>query len=189
MDQSRRSSHTNLASCIVATIFLISIGIVTVFVFFFLFKPKDPKIAVNAVKFPAFSVSNGTVDFTFSQSVALKNPNRDAFTHYDSSLRLVYSGVQLGVLFIPAGHIDAGRTQFMTATFDVEKFPLPATPDGVTALSEGVGSVGPTLEIESKIKLVGRVRVLHFLTHRVESRVSCSVVIEASNGSVLGFHC
>lgn len=49
--------------------------------------------------------------------------------------------------------------------------------------------VAPTMEIETRMKLVGRFRVLKVFTHRVESRVRCGVVIEVSDGSVLGFHC
>ena len=93
-------------------------------------------------------------------------------------------------MFIPAGKIDPGRTQYMLATFAVKSFPVPQS---VTAMNYGVGGVGlgtgPTMEIESRMKLKGRVRALWFFTHTVDSRVSCSVAIEVSNGSVLGFHC
>lgn len=82
----------------------------------------------------------------------------------------------------------------MLATFAVNSFPVPKTPAGEeTAMNYGVGGMGlgtgPTMEIESRIKLKGRVRVLRFFTHTVDRRVSCSVAIEVSNGSVLGFHC
>ncbi|KAA8516180.1 hypothetical protein F0562_019359 [Nyssa sinensis] len=163
-----------------------------VIVFLFVFKPKEPRIAVDAVQFPTFSVSNGTVNFTFFQFVTVKNPNRDAFTHYDSSLQLVYYGSQVGFAFIPAGKIDAGHTQHMSAKFAVESFPLKLPPLS-GALSDGIGGlgvgVGPTMEIESRMELVGRVRVLKIFTHRVESRMRCSVAIEVSDGAVLGFHC
>ncbi|KAK2984128.1 hypothetical protein RJ640_006281 [Escallonia rubra] len=90
--QSKTGRTTNLASCIVATVFLLFLaaGIVVVY-YFLLFKPKDPKIVVDVVQFPTFSVANGIVDFTFLQYVTVSNPNRDAFTHYDSSLQLAYS--------------------------------------------------------------------------------------------------
>ncbi|KAK2989302.1 hypothetical protein RJ640_002587 [Escallonia rubra] len=90
--RSKTGRTTNLASCIVATVFLLflAVGIVVVY-YFLLFKPKDPKIAVDVVQFPTFSVANGIVDFTFLQYVTVSNPNRDAFTHYDSSLQLAYS--------------------------------------------------------------------------------------------------
>lgn len=48
---------------------------------------------------------------------------------------------------------------------------------------------GPTLEIESKMEMAGRVRVLHFFTHHVDARAGCKVAIAVSDGSVLGFHC
>ncbi|KAK2982005.1 hypothetical protein RJ640_013215 [Escallonia rubra] len=89
--RSKTGRTTNLASCIVATVFLLFLAAGIVVVYFLLFKPKDPKIAVDAVQFPTFSVANGTVDFTFLQYVTVSNPNRDTFTRYDNSLQLAYS--------------------------------------------------------------------------------------------------
>ncbi|KAF8412112.1 hypothetical protein HHK36_000067 [Tetracentron sinense] len=186
------SGRTNLASCIVATIFLIFVVIVILIVFFSVFKPKDPKITVNAVQLPTFSISNSTVNFTFSQYISVRNPNRAAFTHYDSSLQLMYSGNQVGFMFVPAGKIDSGRTQYMAATFSVESFPLAAPSTArPTTFSDGVSGfrVGPTLEIESRMKMAGKVRIMHFFTHHVEAKAWCSVAIAVSDGSVLGFHC
>ncbi|XP_011026873.1 PREDICTED: uncharacterized protein LOC105127321 [Populus euphratica] len=199
------SGRTNIASCIVATIFLIFVVIIILIVFFTVFKPKDPKISVNAVQLPSFAVSNNTVNFTFSQYVSVKNPNRAVFSHYDSTLQLLYSSSQVGFMFIPAGKIDAGRTQYMAATYSVESFPLSASPDAAVNVGPafndgGFGGggrpgfnngfrVGPTMEIESRIQIAGRVRVLHFFTHHLETKVRCRVTISVSDGSVLGFHC
>ncbi|KAG5228236.1 hypothetical protein OIU76_017711 [Salix suchowensis] len=195
------SGRTNIASCIVATIFLIFVVIIILIVFFTVFKPKDPKISVNSVQLPSFSVSNNTVNFTFSQYVSVKNPNRAVFSHYDSTLHLLYSSSQVGFLFIPAGKIDAGQTRNMAVTFSVDSFPLSASPDAAVhvgpAFNEGGGQpgfnngfrVGPSMEIESRIQMAGRVRVLHFLTHHLETKVRCRVAIAVTDGSVLGFHC
>ncbi|KAI3701297.1 hypothetical protein L2E82_45951 [Cichorium intybus] len=190
-----KRSNTNLASCCVATLFLLLIGIAAVIVYFLIFKPKSPRIAVDAVHFPTFAVSNGTVSFTFFQFISVANPNRDAFTHYDSSLQLAYSNAPLGFVFIPAGRIDGGHTQHMSAKFAVQSFPLPTRPSPSTVSAIGgdsgteLGEVGPTMEIETRMKLVGRVRVLKIFTHRVESGINCGVAIEVRSGSVLGFHC
>ncbi|KAM7277557.1 hypothetical protein ACFE04_004691 [Oxalis oulophora] len=255
------SGRTNLASCIVATIFLIFVAIVILIVFFTVFKPKDPKISVNAVQLPSFAISNNTVNFTFSQYVAVNNPNRAAFSHYDSTIQLIYSGSQVGFMFIPAGQIESGRTQYMAATFTIRSFPIsstasattqqpvvttpgnnvgfgyvpiPATPntavekvDGFSSGSGidpvvnsgsipglgpvvtggggiggvgiggvgtgtgfgGVGRVGPSMELQSRMEMAGRVRVLHVFTHHVEAKVECRVGVSVTDGSVLGFHC
>ena len=101
-------------------------------------------------------------------------------------------------MFIPAGEIDARRTQYMAATFSVQSFPLsapPVTMAGPTvANGGGVGfnygmRVEPTMEIESKLEMAGRVRVLHFFSHRVSASAGCRVAIAVTDGSVLGFHC
>ncbi|KAI7993683.1 hypothetical protein LOK49_LG11G02818 [Camellia lanceoleosa] len=187
------SGRTNLASCIVATIFLIFVIIIILIVFFTVFKPRDPQISVNAVQLPTFSLANGTVNFTFSQYVSVKNPNRAVFTHYDSTLQLLYSGSQIGFMFIPAGKIDAGRTQYMAATFSVQSFPMAAAaPENVGPnVTDGLNGfrVGPTMEIESRMEMAGRVRLLHFFAHHVEAKSQCQVAISVSDGSVLGFHC
>lgn len=188
----RPSGRTNLASCIVATVFLIFLLIVACIVYFTIFKPKDPNLSVNAVQLPAFSVSNSTVSFTFSQYVTVNNPNRAVFAHYDSSLQLLYAGRQIGFMFIPAGKIAAGRTQYMAATFSVQSFPF-SSAEGVVppAVTDGLRGfrVGPSMEVESTLEMAGRVRVLHLFTHHVEARADCRVSISVSDGSVLGFHC
>ncbi|MBA0880771.1 hypothetical protein Goshw_027178 [Gossypium schwendimanii] len=202
------SGRTNLASCIVATVFLIFLVIIVLIVYFTVFKPQDPKISVNTVQLPSFSVGNNTVSFTFSQYVSVRNPNRAVFSHYDSSIQLLYSGSQVGFMFIPAGKIEAGRTQYMAATFAVQSVPLappneasaatmPITtttmgPIGVPGGFGGTNNgnrIGPTMEIESRMEMGGRIRVLHFFTHHVKAKSGCRVTIAVTDGSVLGFHC
>ncbi|XP_047980194.1 uncharacterized protein LOC125221908 [Salvia hispanica] len=179
-----RSGRTNLASCAVATVFLLAIAAASVAVYFFLFKPKPPLIAVNAVQFPTFSVANGTVNFEFFQFVTVTNPNRDEFSHYDSSLQLVYSGEPVGTVFIPAGRIGGRGRQKMSAKFDLQKYPL-ALPSRAA-----IGAVeADTMVIETRMKLVGRVRVLRVFMHRVESKVKCGVTIEVTRGTVQGVRC
>ncbi|XVF12954.1 hypothetical protein REPUB_Repub08aG0164800 [Reevesia pubescens] len=209
MVKSRRppSGRTNLASCIVAAIFLIFVVIILLIVYFTVFKPKDPKISVNSVQLPSFTVGNNSVSFTFSQYVTVKNPNRASFSHYDSTIQLLYSGTQVGFMFIPAGKIAAGQTKYMAATFAVQSFPLAGpneesattipttTTTGPIGLIDGFGGsnngyrVGPTMEIQSRMELAGRVQVLHFFTHHVDAKSGCRVTVAVSDGSVLGFHC
>lgn len=176
------SGGTNLASCVVATIFLIFLFIVIFTVYFTVFKPQDPKIAVSAVQMPSFSLTNGTVNFTFSQYASVRNSNRGTFSHYDSSFQLLYYGRQIGFMFVPAGKINAGRTEYMAATFTVHSLPLGLGPNGLNG-------VGPTMEIEIRIEMAGRVRVLHLFSHHVEAKAGCRVAIAVFDGSVLGFHC
>ncbi|XP_054825394.1 uncharacterized protein LOC129322951 [Prosopis cineraria] len=188
----RPSGRTNLASCIVATIFLIFLVMVVLIVYFMVFKPQDPKISVSAIQLPSFSVTNASVNFTFSQYASVRNPNRAAFSHYDSSLQLLYAGNQIGFMFIPAGKIESGRTIFMAASFAVQSFPL-STPSsmGFSTLPPGLTGprIGPTMEIESRMEMAGRVKVLHFFSHHVEAKADCRVAVALSDGSVLGFHC
>ncbi|KAI3828774.1 hypothetical protein L1987_02884 [Smallanthus sonchifolius] len=182
------SGRTNLASCIVATIFLIFITIIILIIFFTLFKPKNPTISVTAVQLPSFSITNTTVTFTISHYVAVTNPNRGVFTHYDSSLHLLYAGNQVGFMFVPSGKIEAHRTRYMAATFSGESFPVSSViniaPEGMNGLR-----ARPSLEIEMRMEMAGRVRVMHFFTHHVEAQAKCKVAIAVNDGSVLGFRC
>lgn len=74
----------------------------------------------------------------------------------------------------------------MSAKFDLQKYPLP--PPTKAAIGGGVVP-GGTMEIETRMKLVGRVRVLKVFMHRVESKVKCGVAVEVTRGTVLGFRC
>lgn len=194
----------NLASCVVATIFLLFVVILISILYFTLFKPRDPKLSVAAVQLPAYSAFNDVVNFTFAQYVAVRNPNRVAFAHYDSSLQLLYAGNQVGFMFIPAGEISAGRTEYLAATFSVQSFPLvtpamAAAPGGAVFTSPGLGfglggggggsRLGPAMQLESTMQMVGRVRVLHFFTHHLEAKSTCTVAVSVNEGTVLGFHC
>ncbi|XP_004511509.1 uncharacterized protein [Cicer arietinum] len=182
------SSRTNnLASCFVATFFLIFFILIIFILYFTLFKPMHPKISVTAVQFPSFSVTNNgtTVNFTFSQYASVKNPNKGTFSHYDSSFQLLYNGKPIGFMFVPAGKINAHRTEYIAATFTVQSLPLGLGPNN----RDGLDKMRPTMEIEFRIEMSGRVRVLHLFTHHVEAIADCRVAITISDGSVLGFHC
>ncbi|KAL6556446.1 hypothetical protein OROGR_005734 [Orobanche gracilis] len=189
------AGRTNLASCTVATIFLIFILISAVAVYFTVFESKDPKISVNSVQIPAFSAANSTANFTLSQYITVHNPNHAVFTHYDSSLQLLHGGRQVGLMFIPAGKIGPGKSNYIAATFFVRAFPVMSVPGQSESLGPmGSGGVdgfwaGPSVELASILEMEGRVRVLHFFTRRVEVRAECMVAIGVSDGSVLGLHC
>ncbi|KAL0426125.1 UNVERIFIED_CONTAM: hypothetical protein Sradi_1147300 [Sesamum radiatum] len=182
-----RSGRTNLASCVVATVFLLALAAAAVAVYFFLFKPKSPVIAVNAVQFPTFSVSNGTVDFEFFQYVTVTNPNRDEFSHYDSSLQLVYSGEPVGIVFIPAGRIVGGGRQKMSAKFDLQKYPLPQPQKAAIGGLDDGATVGAWC-LGRRWREDEGVRVLKVFMHR-ESRVKCGVSIEVTRGDSFCFRC
>lgn len=99
-------------------------------------------------------------------------------------------------MFVPAGKINSGRTQYMAATFMVKAFPLvvngpessvgggPIVSDGLTGFR-----VGSSMEVESTLEMAGRVRVLHFFTHHVETKAECRIGISVSDGAVTAFHC
>ncbi|KAI0491827.1 hypothetical protein KFK09_026088 [Dendrobium nobile] len=167
-----------LSSCALATCFLVLVTIALAITFFFLFRPRSPTIHVSAVQIPGFSFGNGTVSFTFAQYAVVRNPNRAAFSHYDSSLQLIYAGNQVGFIYIPAGEIDGGRAKNIGGKFAVDSFPIAATPP-----MEGI------MEVRSRMRVKGRVRVLRFFTHHVEATAGCLVGVSAGDGSVIGLSC
>lgn len=195
----KSGGRTNLASCVLATLFLVFVVIIAFIVYFSLFKAKDPRIVVNAVQIPSFTVANGTVSFTFSEYVSVKNPNRAVFSHYDSTLQLLYGGNQVGFMYIPAGKVAAGQTEYMAATFAVKSIPIspavggavpvPDTVGQVPKIGDGIDRVSPAMEIESRMEVAGRVRILHFFSHHVAVTADCRIAVAINDGSVLGFHC
>ncbi|XP_019420472.1 PREDICTED: uncharacterized protein LOC109330666 [Lupinus angustifolius] len=178
-------SKADLASCIVATIFLSFVTIILLILYLTLFKPHHPQISVTSITLPSYSLSNSTLTFTFSQFSSVTNPNRDVFSHYDSSLQLFYAGAQVGFMFIPAGHIDAGRTQHVAATFSVNSFRLSTPPPKMLDRTNAVMA----MEMETRMEMAGRVRVLHLFTHHVLVKAECRVAVSVNDGSVLGFRC
>ncbi|KAM1448761.1 hypothetical protein COP2_007675 [Malus domestica] len=61
---------------------------------------------------------------TFSQYVSVHNPDCAAFSHYNSTLQLIYSSSQVGLMFLPASKIEEGQTQFMAVNFTAQSFPI-----------------------------------------------------------------
>eukprot|EP01018_Ginkgo_biloba_P023479 Gb_10305 [translate_table: standard] len=185
----KRSS--NFASCIVGTLFLVFIIIILLILFFSLFKAKDPRISVKAIQVPNFYVSgypdldNSMVNFTISLYVSVKNPNRASFNHYESNLQLNYHGNQIGFMFIPAGKIRSQRTEFLSTTLSVQPFPLILDQD----FDQIEFNSNASLPIETRLKMAGRVRVLHFFTHHAQASADCKINIALDGGSVLNFHC
>ncbi|KAK2456457.1 late embryogenesis abundant protein [Trifolium repens] len=161
---------TNLASCVVATLFLIFFPIVILIVYTTVFKPKNSKITVNAVQLQSFSVINDTISLTLSQYDSVTNPNRAVFYHYNSSLQVLYSGNEVGFAFNLVGMIDAGRTNYIVTNF-TESFPLSAMRNT------------SVMEIETELMMAGWIGVFHFFIHNVKVRTCCRVAITISNGT------
>lgn len=192
---------SNFASCVVGAIFVVFIVIIMLILFFSLFKAKDPNIIINAVQLPNFHVSSAssatglnpsaeesTVNFTISVYLTVKNPNRGTFNYYDSNLDLNYRGDQIGFMVLPAGRVMAQSSRFMAVTLSVQPF-LVATAVGSARNPDTVGVGVGVLPINTKLKMAGRVRVLHFFTHHVQASADCEIRIESDDGSVRSFHC
>lgn len=194
-------SSSNLASCAVATLFIVFLIIAALTVYLTVFRPRDPEISVTSVKVPSFSVANSSVSFTFSQFSSVRNPNRAAFSHYNNIIQLFYYGNRIGYTFVPAGEIESGRTKRMLATFSVQSFPLAVASNSQisaaqfqnsgsgygTGLSEGRS--GSTVEIESKLEMAGRVRVLGLFSHRIAANCNCRIAISTNDGSIIAVRC
>ncbi|KAG8088911.1 hypothetical protein GUJ93_ZPchr0011g28427 [Zizania palustris] len=68
----------------------------------------------HAIQHGSSASRNNTVAFTFQQLASVHNPNRAPLAHYDSSLRVAYGDGEISSIYIPAGQIDGGRTQYAT---------------------------------------------------------------------------
>ncbi|CAN8325728.1 unnamed protein product [Cochlearia groenlandica] len=190
---SSSSGRTNLASCAVATVFIVFVIIAAFTVYLTVFRPRDPEISVKNVKIPSFSVANSSLSFTYTQFSAVRNPNRAVFSHYNNRIQLFYFGNRIGFIFIPAGEIEPGQSKRMSASFNVQSFPLAGSASRISAVDfERSGSVfgtGLTVEIESKLEIAGRVRVLGLFTHRIAAKSNCRIAISAVDGKIVAVRC
>jgi len=199
-----RSSSSPAASCAVALLFLLLAAGGAAAALFLLYRPRAPAIAVTAVQLPAFAAANGTVAFTFQQLASVRNPNRAPLAHYDSSLRVACAGGEVGSMYIPAGQIDGGRTQYMATSFDVPAFavagPAAAQPATISVPASGPSphvtaalvaqqQQQPVMEVDSLLVVKGKVTVLKVFTHHVEAAKVCRIGVSPADGRVLGFRC
>ncbi|XP_073313568.1 uncharacterized protein [Primulina huaijiensis] len=131
-------------------------------------------------------------NFEFFQYLTVTNPNRDEFSHLDSSCT---PASLWEIDFIPAGRIGGGGSQKISAKFDLQKYPLSsplkaAIGEGSNGVPvEGFAADGMPMEIQTRMKLEGKVGVLKVFIHGVVSGVKCEVMIESKRGTVLGFRC
>ena len=196
---SSSSSTSAVGSCLVAALFLLLAAGGAATALFLLFRPRAPAIAVTGVQLPSFSFRNGTVTFTFQQLASVRNPNRAPLAHYDSSLRVGYAGSEVGSMYIPAGKIDGGRTQFIVTSFAVPAFPFSSSPpDTITVAASGPSpaltalarqQAPPVIDVDSLLVIKGRVTVLRVFTHHVEAAKLCRIGVSPVDGRVLGFRC
>lgn len=88
----------------------------------------------------------------------------------------------------------------MYATFSVQSFPLSNSQISAadfqrsgsvvgTGLAEVDNRAGSTVEIESKLEMAGRVRVLGLFSHRIAARSNCRIAISTSDGSIVAVRC
>ncbi|XP_062180829.1 uncharacterized protein LOC133885180 [Phragmites australis] len=196
------SSSSAAASCVVALLFLLLAAGGAAAALFLLFRARAPTIAVTAVQLPAFAVANGTVAFTFQQLASVRNPNRSPLAHYDSSLHVAYAGGEVGSMYIPAGQIDGGRTQYMATSFTIPAFavsgPSSAQPATISVPASGPSPAVvalveqqalPVMEVDSLLVVKGKVTVLRVFTHHVEAAKVCRIGVSPADGRVLGFRC
>jgi hypothetical protein len=204
----RPSSSSPAASCIVALLFLLLAAGGGAAALFILYRPRAPAIAVTAVQLPAFAVANGTVAFTFQQLASVRNPNRSPLAHYDSSLHVAYGGGEVGSMYIPAGQIDGGRTQYMATSFTVPAFAVAGPASAAQPATISIPASGPAphvtaalqlqqqpqlqqpvMEVDSLLVVKGKVTVLKVFTHHVEAAKVCRIGVSPTDGRVLGFRC
>ncbi|KAG8067570.1 hypothetical protein GUJ93_ZPchr0005g16356 [Zizania palustris] len=206
------SSSSVVASCVVAMLFIVLAAGGAAAALFLLYRPRAPAIAVTAVQLPSFASGNGTVAFTFQQLASVRNPNRAPLAHYDSSLRVAYGGGEVGSMYIPAGQIDGGRTQYMATSFTVPAFAVSSSSSSSSSSSAAqtitVAASGPSpavatalalhqqqqegtplMEVDSLLVVKGKVTILRVFTHHVEAAKVCRIGISPADGRVLGFRC
>ncbi|XVF53091.1 hypothetical protein PTKIN_Ptkin05aG0071800 [Pterospermum kingtungense] len=168
------SGRTNLASCIMATIFLIFVVIIVLIVYFIIFKLKDPNISTNAVQLPSFSVAP-LLGFSSRVHVIPARKIKAGRTKYKAAT-FVFQSFRLAPL----------------NEASVAMLPTTTTTTGPIGLIGGFGGgnngyrVGPTMEIESRMETAGWVQVLHFFTHYVDAKSRCRVTIAGSTGDGWG---
>lgn len=199
----RSSSSSAVASCLVALLFLLLAAGGAAAALFLLYRPRAPAIAVTAVQLPAFTTTNGTVTFTFQQLASVRNPNRSPLAHYDSSLHVAYAGGEVGKMYIPAGQIAGGRTQYMATSFTVPAFAVGASaaaaaqPVTISIPASGPSPAAglvqhekqPAMEVDSLLRVKGKVTVLKVFTHHVEAAKVCRIGVSPTDGRVLGLRC
>lgn len=174
--------------CGITCCLLLLLVIIIIILAFTVFKVKKAQIVVDHLTLQSFSASLHnfiipSVNLTLGLGVSVTNPNKASFRYFNSTSLLLYHGEEVGFLPIPAGEIGAGATESIAVSLTIMADHLITNSNLLPDFLSG------SLPLSTTTVISGRVTILHFIKHHVETSTTCNITISIASRAISNSQC
>ncbi|KAK4422561.1 Late embryogenesis abundant protein [Sesamum alatum] len=176
--EGKRSSKKCLAY--VAAFVVFQTAIILVFALTVM-KVKSPKVRFNAMAVESFSSNNNnstSINMRLLAQVTIKNTNFGHFKYQNSTLSILYNGIQVGEAIIPRGRASARKTKKFNISVDVSS-------EGLSGNDMNSG----VLRLSSRGKVSGKVHLMKVIKRNKSGEMKCDWNINLATRQVEDLKC
>ncbi|KAK4422562.1 Late embryogenesis abundant protein [Sesamum alatum] len=142
-------------------------------------KVKSPKVRFNAMAVESFSSNNNnSINMRLLAQVTIKNTNFGHFKYQNSTLSILYNGVQVGEAIIPRGRASARKTKKFNISVDVSS-------EGLSGNDMNSG----VLRLSSRGKVSGKVHLMKVIKRNKSGEMKCDWNINLATRQVQDLKC
>eukprot|EP00249_Psilotum_nudum_P005733 c19157_g1_i2 orf=942-1562(+) len=182
-----RSKQKKLAwvLCIAVVVIIIVIAAV---IYYALFKPRDPRIAVQFVQlqsiyFGGFPETINTLNVTLVLGVWVHNPNRATFYFTNNRAFLYFYGAEVGFTSIASGSIDSQLSKDLSVSLTVDAPNYIGGPFLKADVEAGM------IPLTTGLSLAGHVTTLGIFSHYGSTASLCTVNISLVMHNIIDYTC
>eukprot|EP00250_Pteridium_aquilinum_P031584 c4387_g1_i1 orf=454-1074(-) len=180
----RQQRRTCLTCCGVCTILLILIVVILVILAFTVFKPKQPKMRVDNITLEDFQADvvlnippSIKLNVTLGLVVSVTNPNKVGFKYYNSTTHMFYRDVEVGLVPIPSGQLDAGQTKQISTSIELLADRL------ITDSRLYKDFFAGSIPLSTTSEISGKVNILNIIKRHIDTSSVCNFTIAVGNTS------
>ncbi|KAL0408125.1 UNVERIFIED_CONTAM: Late embryogenesis abundant protein [Sesamum radiatum] len=144
-------------------------------------KVKSPKVRFNAMAVESFSSNNNnstSINMRLLAQVTIKNTNFGHFKYQNSTLSILYNGVQVGEVVVPRGRANARKTKKFNISVDVSS-------EGLSGNDMNSG----VLRLSSRGKVSGKVHLMKVIKRNKSGEMKCDWSINLATRQVDDLKC
>ncbi|KAL2235154.1 UNVERIFIED_CONTAM: Late embryogenesis abundant protein [Sesamum indicum] len=145
-------------------------------------KVRSPKVRFNAMAIESFSSNNNnnstSINMRLLAQVTIKNTNFGHFKYQNSTLSILYNGVQVGEAAVPRGRASARKTKKFNISVDVSS-------EGLSGNDMNSG----VLRLSSRGKVSGKVHLMKVIKRNKSGEMKCDWSINLATRQVEDLRC
>lgn len=187
----RRSEDQKSSKCLVYVLAIIVIQGVVLLVFATIaLRARTPGFEIGSVAIKNLKYSNissaaaaPSFNFTLATVVTVENHNFGEFMFGNTTGSVLCGSTVIGEMKIPSGKAEARATERMNVSVGVSSLRISDTKNLSSNMSSGL------LELNSVVKLSGRVSILNFIRRRRNPQMNCFITLNLTGHTVHDLRC